>query len=122
MMEQQFRRDIAASVEVVRRRRRAPAGLSRVMPTRLARRNAGKKPLRRRGRREFRARAVVAVQRLASGAFRSLFGPISVMLVILGLLSMGLPTVMGYVFGGLCLWFAVAAGLQAWRRRWPEGK
>jgi len=29
------------------------------------------------------------------------------------------PTVMGYVFGGLCLWLAVPAALQAWRRREP---
>jgi hypothetical protein len=63
------------------------------------------------------ARTVVAVRRLASGAFRSLFGPIALVLVVLGLLSMGLPTVMGYVFGGLCLWFAAATGLQLWRRR-----
>jgi cardiolipin synthase A/B len=118
-MEQQFRRDIAASVEVVRRPRRAPAALSRVMPSRLARRGRQDRAVPPRGRRELRARAVVAARRLASGAFRSLFGPISLVLVVVGLLSVGLPTIMGYVFGGVSLWFALAAGLQAWRRRSP---
>jgi cardiolipin synthase len=118
-MEQQFRRDLAGSVEVVRQLRQVPAALSRVMPSRLSREGEPEKSLRRRGRREFRARAVVAARRLASGAFRSLFGPISLVLVVLGLISVGLPTVMGYVFGGVCLWLAVAAALQAWRRREP---
>jgi cardiolipin synthase len=118
-MEQQFRRDIAASVEVVREPRHAPGALSRMMPSRLARRAEHGPRLRQRGRRELRARAVVAVRRLASGAFRSLFGPISLVLVVVGLLSVGLPTIMGYIFGGLSLWFALAAGLQAWRRRSP---
>ena len=91
------------------------------MPSRLARRGQRGRALRPRGRRELRARTVVAVRRLASGAFRSLFGPISLVLVVVGLLSLGLPTIMGYIFGGLSLWFALAAGLQAWRRRSPEG-
>lgn len=119
-MEQQFLRDMAASVEVVRQKRDIGGALSRVMPSRLARRGDGEHILRGRGTREFRARAAVAARRLVSGAFRSLFGPISVVLVVVGLLSLGLPTIMGYVFGGLSLWFAWAAGLQAWRRRSPE--
>jgi cardiolipin synthase len=119
-MEQQFRRDMAASVEVVRQQRRAPGALSRIMPSRLARRDEHGPGFRQRGRRELRARAVVAARRLASGAFRSLFGPISLVLVVVGLVSLGLPTIMGYVFGGLSLLFALAAGLQAWRRRTGE--
>jgi cardiolipin synthase A/B len=119
-MEAQFRRDVAASVEVVREARNAPAALSRVIPSRLAQRVGRRTAPPRRGTREFRARSMVAARRLASGAFRSLFGPLSVTLVVLGLISIGLPTVMGYIFGVLSLWFAVAAGLQAWRRRSPE--
>jgi hypothetical protein len=116
-MELQFLRDIAASVEVVRQPRRAPEALARVMPSRLAQRVRREPAPRRRGRREVRARAAVAARQLISGAFRSLFAPIAIVLVVLGLLSLGLPTVMGYVFGAVCLWFAVPVGLQAWRRR-----
>lgn len=117
IMELQFLRDIGASVEVVRRARRAPEALARVIPSRLAHRVRGEPAPRRRGRREIRARAAVAARQLISAAFRSLFAPIAVVLILLGLLSLGLPTVMGYVFGAVCLWFAVPAGLQAWRRR-----
>ncbi len=115
-MEQQFRRDVATSVEVVRQTRRAPRALSRVIPSRLA--STGERGLpKRRGRRELRARAVVAARRLISGAFRSILGPVSLGLVVLGVLFVGLPKIMGYVFGALCLWFALATGLQVWRRR-----
>jgi cardiolipin synthase len=119
-MEQQFRRDISQSVEVVRQPRRVTGALAKVIPSRLARREEHGTVLRRRGQREFRARTVVAARRLASGAFRSLFGPMSLVLVVVGLLSVGLPTIMGYVFGGVCLWVAMAFGMQAWRRRSPE--
>jgi len=116
-MEQQFRRDIGSSVEVVRRKRKAPRALQRVMPSRLARRGERGVAARRRGRGEFRARAVVAARRLASGAFRSLLGPVTLMLVVVGLLAVGLPTIMGYVVGAVCLALAGALGLQVWRRR-----
>ena len=117
-MELQFRRDIGASVEVVRRPRRAPQALRRVMPSKLARRESRAGTVSRgRGRRELRARAVVAARRLASGAFRSLLGPVSLVLVVLGLLALGLPTVMGYVIGAVCLALAGVLGLQLWRRR-----
>ena len=116
-MEQQFRRDIAQSSEVVRQVRRGPAALRGVMPSRLARRGERGIAGRRRGRREFRARTVVAARRLVSGAFRSLIGPGVLVLAVLGLLFVGLPTVMSYVFGGICLWFAAVLGVQAWGRR-----
>jgi cardiolipin synthase len=115
-MEQQFRRDVAASVEVVRMPRQAPRALQRIMPSRLARRESAG-PDRGRGAREFRARTTVAVKRLTSGALQSLLGPVSLGLVVLGLLFLHLPVVMGYLFGALCLWFALAAGMQVWRRR-----
>jgi hypothetical protein len=59
----------------------------------------------------------MATRQLASGAFRSLLGPASIVLVVMGVLFVGIPQIMGYVFGGLCLWFALVVGLQAWRRR-----
>jgi cardiolipin synthase len=117
-MELQFRRDIGASVEVVREPRRAPQALSRVMPSRLARRqNRGGQVSRSRGRREFRARTMVAVRRLASGAFRSLLGPVTLVLIVFGLLALGLPTVVGYVVGAVSLVLAGVLSLQLWRRR-----
>ena len=54
---------------------------------------------------------------LATGAFRSMLGPTSLVFMVLGVLFVGLPEITGYVFGGLCLWFALVLGLQAWRRR-----
>lgn len=119
-MEQQFRRDIGASIEVVRQPPRTRGALARVMPSRLTRQGEPSLTPRRRGRREFQARTGVAVRRLASGAFRSLFGPLSLVLLVLGLLSLGLPKIMGYFFGGLCLWVAAAVGLTLWRRRGPQ--
>lgn len=116
-MEHQFRRDIALSAEVVRQPRRGPRALRRVMPSRLER-LAGSAPApRQRGRRELRARTALAARQLVSGAFRSLAGSFVAVLGVLGLLFVGLPTVMSYVFGGICLWFALVLGIQAWRRR-----
>jgi cardiolipin synthase len=116
-MEHQFRRDIARSVEVVRQPRGGPRALSRVMPSRLARRAGAAPALRQRGRRELRARTAIAARQLVSAAFRSLAGPVVATLGVLGLLFVGLPKVMSYVFGGICLWFALVLGVQAWRRR-----
>jgi len=118
-MEQQFRRDLAGSVEVVRQPRNVPSAFSRMVPSRLAREGGEQPGNKRRGRRELRARTVVAWHRLASGALRSLFGPMSLVLAVLGGLAVAWPRVMGYVFGGLCLWLAIPAALQAWRRREP---
>lgn len=115
-MEHQFRRDIGDSAEVVRQKRNAPPGFGRVIPSRLEARRSRELP-RRRGARELRARTVIAARRLMTAAFRSVLGPISLGLLVLSVLFLGLPKIMGYVFGGLCLWFALATGLQVWRRR-----
>ena len=116
-MEQQFRRDIGTSIEVIRESRQLRGALGRVVPSRLARVTSDTTAPRRRGAREGRERAKMATRQLASGAFRSVLGPFSLALVVLGILFVGLPQIMGYVFGGLCLWFALVVGLQAWRRR-----
>lgn len=115
-MEHQFRRDIGASAEVVRMKRKAGQGLSRVIPSRLESRR-GQGLTRGRGSRELRARTVVAARRLMSGAFRSVLGPIALGMLVLGVLLVGLPKLMGYVLGGLCLLFALTTGIQVWRRR-----
>ncbi|HXG45211.1 MAG TPA: phospholipase D-like domain-containing protein [Gemmatimonadales bacterium] len=117
-MEHQFRRDIGASLEVLTRPRRLPAPLARVTPPVLTRQHTGEhRAPHQRGHRERRRRAMVALITLASGARRSLFGPASLALIVLGSLFIGLPRPMAYGFGGICLWFAIAAGLEAWRRR-----
>ncbi|MEO8635371.1 MAG: phosphatidylserine/phosphatidylglycerophosphate/cardiolipin synthase family protein [Gemmatimonadales bacterium] len=116
-MEQQFRRDIGASIEVIRESRRLSGALGRVVPSRLARVTSETTAPKRRGARERRERAKMVTRQLATGAFRSMLGPTSLGFVVLGILFVGLPQFMGYVFGGLCLWFALVVGLQAWRRR-----
>jgi cardiolipin synthase len=117
-MELQFRRDIWASVEVVRRPRRAPEALQRMIPSKLARRHSRAGVIARsRGRRELRTRAMVAARRVMSGAFRSTLGPVALILLVLGLLGLGLPTVVGYVVGALSVVMAGVFGLQVWRRR-----
>lgn len=117
-MEAQFRRDLEFSLEVERRAYHAPAGLQRVLPSGLQRRASGSvAPPRPRGSRELRGRAAVAARTLISGARRSVYGPVSALLVLLGLLFIGLPRYMAYGFGAVCVWLAVAAGLEAFHRR-----
>lgn len=117
-MELQFRRDVGASVEVVRRSRRAPEAFKRVLPSRLARRISKTGEIAQaRGRKELRARAVVAARRLTSGAFRSTLGPIALALLVVGLLALGLPTEVGYIVGAVSVVMAGVFGLQLWRRR-----
>jgi hypothetical protein len=40
-------------------------------------------------------------------------------LVTLATLFLALPTFMAYLFGGLLVWLAAAAGIEAFRRRGP---
>jgi TRAP-type mannitol/chloroaromatic compound transport system permease large subunit len=115
-MERQFRRDMAGSTEVIREVRRVTGRLTRLLPSRLEVRR-GEDEAKRRGKHELRQRTVVAARRLMSGAFRSLVGPVALALVVLGLLFLGLPTVMGYVAGAMLLTVAVALGIQIWQRR-----
>jgi cardiolipin synthase len=117
-MEMQFRQDIDQSLEVERRRFRAPRRLERVIPSGLRRHRAGSgAPQHHRSRHEFRGRAAVAMRTLVSGARRSVFGPISLGLIVLGLLFLGIPKVTAYAFGALCVWFAIAAWIEAFHRR-----
>jgi hypothetical protein len=60
---------------------------------------------------------VVAVRTVAAGARRSLFGPLSIGFVFLGVVFFLLPRVSAYVAGGVLLWLAIGAGLEAFRRR-----
>lgn len=128
-MELQFRKDCAISVEVTRQSRRGPDALKRVLPSKLARNesqeslptlsSSGGLPTRheRRGKKEMRTRAVVAARRLASGAFRSLFGPLALVMLVLGILFLGLPHLMSYILGAVSIVVAGVLALQIWRRR-----
>jgi cardiolipin synthase len=128
-MELQFRKDCSTSVEVIRQARKGPDALKRVLPSKLARQesqeslpilsSSGGLPTRheRRGKKEMRTRAVVAARRLASGAFRSLVGPLALVLLVLGILFLGLPHVMSYALGAVSLVVAGVLALQIWRRR-----
>lgn len=117
-LEGQFRRDLEMSVEVEQRRYRAPRPLQRVLPSGLQRRPSGSFPApRQRGRREFRGRAAVATRTLISAARRSVYGPVSIALVVLAALFLYLPRPMAYGFGLACVWFAVAAAIEAFKRR-----
>lgn len=117
-MEAQFRRDLTRSREVQRAPRRVSARLQKVLPSALHREHPElAQPRHHKNVREVRRRAAVALWTLATGARRSVYGPISLLLILLGVLFLLLPETMAYVFGGLCAWFAVAAGLEAFRRR-----
>ena len=52
-----------------------------------------------------------------SNARRSLFLPLSVILISLGALFFALPRLTAYVFGVLCGWLALSAWREAFRRR-----
>ena len=67
--------------------------------------------------RERRRRAALALRGVLSNARRSIFLPLTAILVTLGVLFFLLPTATAYVFGGLCAWLALSAGREAFRRR-----
>ncbi|MDQ3428290.1 MAG: phospholipase D-like domain-containing protein [Gemmatimonadota bacterium] len=117
-MERQFRLDIARSREVTRRPVRAPGRISAALPTALTHQPPDTRPAaHRRSRREVRRRAALALRALASSARRSVFLPLSVTFVSLGLLFFTLPRFTAYAFGVVCAWLAIAAAREAFRRR-----
>jgi cardiolipin synthase len=116
-MERQFRLDIARSREVTRRPVNAPRRISRVLPTALAV-GAPEAPVPyRRTRRELRQRAALALRTVAANARRSIFGPATIILVVLAFLFLTLPKATSLVFGALCVWLAIGAAKEAFRRR-----
>ena len=74
--------------------------------------------------RERRQRAALAVRALMSNARRSIFLPLSAVLVSLGALFFALPKATAYAFGILCGWLAISAWDVAnpwavWVHPWP---
>lgn len=116
-LEAQLRKDVLQSREVSRRPIRGPQRISQRLPTALTRSEPASPVRYRRPAREIRQRAVVALRTLAGSARRSVFGPLSILLVLLASLFILLPRPMAYAFGGLCVWFAIGAAWEAFRRR-----
>ena len=117
-MEAQFRRDVARSREVASRPIRGPRRISQALPAGLTRQSPDVAPgVYHRSRRERRRQAVLVLRAIASNARRSVFGPMSVLFVALGALFVALPRQSAYVLAGLCAWFALGAGREAFRRR-----
>lgn len=117
-MERQFRLDIGRSREVRRRPVRGPQRISQALPTALTHTEPEVAIARyRRGPRETRRRAALALRTIASNARRSVFLPLSGIFVALGILFFLLPRQTAFVFGAICAWLAVSAGREAFRRR-----
>jgi cardiolipin synthase A/B len=117
-MERQFRLDIARSREITRRPVRGPSRISSALPTALRREDPEVLPSAHRlTTRERRQRAALTVRALMGNARRSVFLPLTVLFVSLGVLFFALPTVTAYVFGVLCGWLALGAWREAFRRR-----
>ncbi|MEO8032433.1 MAG: phospholipase D-like domain-containing protein [Gemmatimonadota bacterium] len=117
-LEAQFRRDLSQSREVVRVPGRGPRELAAVMPSRLLREAPELAASHhRRARGEGRRRAVLTLRSIAGGARRSIYGPLSLVLVALGILFWALPRISATVAALVCAWLAVAAFLEALDRR-----
>jgi cardiolipin synthase len=117
-MDRQFRLDIARSREVTRRPARGPQRISAALPSVLSHEapeipGSPHHPTRR----ERRQRAALAVRSLISTARRSIFLPLSVILISLGVMFFALPRITAYAFGVLCGWLALSAWREAFRRR-----
>ena len=67
--------------------------------------------------RERGRRAALAVRALINHARRSIFLPLTVVLISLGALFFALPKITAYAFGVLCGWLALSAWRHAFRRR-----
>ena len=117
-LEAQFRRDLAQSREVVRIPGRGPRELASLMPGRLLR-EAPEMAVRphRRARGEGRHRAVLTLRSIAGGARRSIYGPLALVMVLLGGLFWILPRISAAVAAVICTWLAVAAVLEILGRR-----
>jgi cardiolipin synthase len=117
-MERQFRLDVARSREVIRRPVRAPRRISAALPTALRREDPEVVATAHRPTgRERRRRAALALRTLIANARRSIFLPLSAVLIALGALFFALPTFTAYAFGILCGWLALSAWREAFRRR-----
>ena len=119
-VDAQFRRDLARSREVLRLARSGPPRLQGVMPSKLAiEAPEAAPPAHRRSPREMRYRAYALAQNLAGAARRSIYGPLALLLLLMSSLFWLLPRLTGAIVALICVWFALAAALEAVGRRRP---
>jgi cardiolipin synthase len=117
-MERQFRVDIARSREVTRRPVRGPHRISSALPTALSHQEPEiTVPEHHKSVRERRQRAAVVLRIVIANARRSIFLPLTVVLIVLGVFFFVLPKTAAYTFGALCAWLAISAWREAFRRR-----
>jgi cardiolipin synthase len=117
-MERQFRIDIARSREVTRRPVRGPQRISAALPTVLSHEQPEVAvPEHYKTVRERRQRAAVVLRILIANARRSVFLPLTLLLIVLGVFFFVLPKTAAYTFGALCAWLAISAWREAFRRR-----
>jgi hypothetical protein len=110
--------DIARSREVTRRPVRAPARISVALPTVLSHQEPEVAvPEHHKSVRERRKRVAVALRIVIANARRSVFLPLTLLLIVLGFFFFVLPTTAAYTFGALCAWLAISAWREAFRRR-----
>jgi cardiolipin synthase len=115
-MEAQFRRDLDRAAEVLTRPLRIPVRLGRALPPALAIPSADRSG-HRRGIRERGGRSILAMRTLVAGARLALFGPLALILALVGLLFFLVPGLMAVLFGAGSLWLATVSGAEALRRR-----
>jgi cardiolipin synthase len=117
-MEGQFRRDVARSREVASRPVRGPRRISHALPAVLTHQEPEVEgTAHRRSRRERRRQTVLVLRAIVGHARRSVFGPISAIFIVLGVLFVAIPRESAYVLAALCAWFALGAAREAFRRR-----
>ena len=117
-LEAQFRRDAIQSAEVQWRQPHRGRAFGRVLPGTINRDLPEVSPTAHVRRfRENRRRTGLALRGLVTAARRSVFAPVALGLAFLALLFLVLPQTMALIVAGLCLWLAIGAALQAFRRR-----
>jgi cardiolipin synthase len=116
----QFRRDLAYATEVILKRHRV--ALARHLPPAVVSTGTAMAPDHAPGAKERSQRAVVALQRLASGARRTIAGAVLFGSVGVGVLFALAPRVMAYLVAFTCFTVAANAGRHfiAWQRQRDE--
>jgi len=116
-MEARFRHDLDYCVEILYRGREGRRSGKLAAQPAGAETPPGRR--QRRGMRERRRRAAVALWAVVSGAQRAILLQYSVALAVLGILFLLFPRVMAWTFSVLTLWLAAAAWIETLGRERP---
>lgn len=115
---QQFRRDLANAVEIVRRPRRVPKKLAaRLPPTIVRSEPVNPTALPPATPRELSRRAAVTLRHVAGGARRSIAGAVFFISLGAGALFLLLPRIMAYTVAAIAFWLSLNAAWQFFLRR-----